>query len=1164
MFKKRDFIIILLLILLLATAVLIFISGRQQFKIGDVDAIIDNDSGIIFVSLPEGSPGIQKVYFNFPFKNNSVYIKKLSAGPTNYGEPEEIQVKSGESFDFEDYISHSIISIKSGKSSIEYDLWITTGDVPIITIETENEIPDEPKIDCTLNILSGQKLYNTARIASEIELVDVREDILKESYSLNIKENRITGDVPQILDFEISKRFRLSALYSDGSLLRQKLAWNIYKSLSNENIAPESRFIELYHNGEYKGVYLLSRRVDRDIFGIANYSRKEEEHSVIYEASNKRSDYSNGTEGFSQIEPDYESDDSYFKPLEELIDFISNADKDSFLEKVESIIDIDNLIDNHILFLLSGSSNELASNQYIYRGNENGDKFCFCPGSYYNYSFGIDENLSRISSREIFYPTRLYNRLYEDETYREKLKERWNYLRKEKITSEDIYELIDRDMLILRVIQERNFKKWPLAADSCKDDFNFIDEIKYIKEFVDERIEWLDDYINNPPLLKIGDTYAFINEKDNTIFCSLPENSATNQRITWEFSDDTELFIEPLNYGKYIKYMNDFELYDNTINNGRYTGDITIFVDSPEEAPKVVERIVKVKGWALNPELKGTTGVDKILVFDGSLRDKSSFLGEADYNLQRSDVAEYFSNESFKYSGFELEIDTHHLKDGIHEIYIYAYSSNYDYSVRIINVSIKNRNSKIFRLENTETIRLERDSYYDFKEFIFHGEMTIKNKIYEEKYDLFITTGDIPLILIKAESLITADIERAEADMKIIYNNPDEKNFINRTVFDFEGKIGIKWRGQSTLSTPKKQYSVETRDEYGEDKNVSLLGMPRESDWILSASYSDKTLIRMPLAFELSNKMGLYAPRTKFVEVFLYQPDKYINNYDYKGIYILTESIKRDKNRVDIQRLDSDDVDLISGGYIIEMTSKNLYNPHEIYIETLTYHYIIKYPNWKNITEKQKQWITDFMNEFEGVLYGDNFKDPENGYRKYIDVDSFIDFIIINELFKNKDVFGKSTFMSLDRDSKLKIGPIWDFDLSSGNNSTDPNAKNNIPELFSMPSNRICNRLFLDPYFVDKFIERWYELRDGTLSDNNIINTTDKMVMELSLEIKHRNFDRWRALGISAYTDPESSLKTHDEIVEQLKKWLLSRAKWIDDNIESLRTFPVNPERFDY
>jgi len=382
MFKKKDLLMILVLCAVLVSSLLFIIFTRDYISIGGVRADIDDKNRTIYVSLPEGSLPDQKIQFNFLFKNNNVFIKKLSYGPKEIEDPSEEKIESGTFIDLGGYISHSKLIVRSAFSDIEYDLWVTTGDVPIITIESDYKIVDEPKVDSTISILSADSGHRKYNIASEIELIDVWEDIPKESYSLNIKENSITGDAPEILDFKTSNRFRLSSSYTDRSFLRQKLAYDIFRQFSDKDLAPESRYAELYVNNSYKGLYLISERVDRNMFSLSNYKKSQDTHSVIYEAVNSKADFTNGEEGFSQVEPDMDTDGPYPGPLLKLADLIVNAERKEFLKDIEDMVDMESVLDNHILFLLAGCTEEQASNNYIYRGNENGARFSFSPGSH--------------------------------------------------------------------------------------------------------------------------------------------------------------------------------------------------------------------------------------------------------------------------------------------------------------------------------------------------------------------------------------------------------------------------------------------------------------------------------------------------------------------------------------------------------------------------------------------------------------------------------------------------------------------------------------------------------------------------------------------------------------------------------------------------------------
>ena len=287
MYKKKDFLIILVFFAVLIISVLFFVFTRDYISIGGEKINIDNRNRIIFVSLPEGSPAVQEISFNFLFKNKNVFIKKLSAGSEEIGDPVEEKINSGTVFDFGSYISHSKLIIRSANSDLEYDLWVTTGDIPIIIIENDDIITDEPKVDCSLSVLSANNTYRRDGIASEIELIDISEVVSKDSYSLNIKENSNTSLGQSSQSFETSKRFKLSSSYMDRSFLREKLSYDIFKQLSDNNFAPDSSYIELYVDNSYKGLYLISERVDRNMFSLSNYKKSDDIHSVIYEAVNR-------------------------------------------------------------------------------------------------------------------------------------------------------------------------------------------------------------------------------------------------------------------------------------------------------------------------------------------------------------------------------------------------------------------------------------------------------------------------------------------------------------------------------------------------------------------------------------------------------------------------------------------------------------------------------------------------------------------------------------------------------------------------------------------------------------------------------------------------------------------------------------------------------------
>ena len=179
------------------------------------------------------------------------------------------------------------------------------------------------------------------------------------------------------------------------------------------------------------------------------------------------------------------------------------------------------------------------------------------------------------------------------------------------------------------------------------------------------------------------------------------------------------------------------------------------------------------------------------------------------------------------------------------------------------------------------------------------------------------SSSNLPIVILDTEGQDIPDEPKITARMQIIDNGPNTRNSVLDTPTGYDGFIGIELRGSSSQAFPKKQYGVETRDEAGDNLNVSLLGMPEENDWVLYAPYSDKSLMRNVLAYELARRMGRYASRTRFVEVVL--------NGDYQGVYVLMEKIKRDRNRVDINNLKEDEIsgDDLTGGYLIRIDRRD-------------------------------------------------------------------------------------------------------------------------------------------------------------------------------------------------------------------------------------------------
>jgi len=366
---------------------------------------------------------------------------------------------------------------------------------------------------------------------------------------------------------------------------------------------------------------------------------------------------------------------------------------------------------------------------------------------------------------------------------------------------------------------------------------------------------------------------------------------------------------------------------------------------------------------------------------------------------------------------------------------------------------------------------------------------------------------------------------------------------------DFGGVGAINMRGKSSMGFPQHQYHFETQNELGEDKNVSILGLPAESDWVLYGPYTDKSLMRNVLSYRWSNEMGEYAPRTRYIEMFLNSDDSVVTMNDYMGVYVLLEKIKISPNRVNITKLEpSDNVEPeITGGYIVK---KDKFDGDDVsFFTSRGQNLIYQDPNGQDLTQAQRDWIRDYYNSFEAALYGPSFADPANGYAKYIDVDSFIATHILVELTKNIDGFRLSTYMYKDRGGKLFQGPAWDYNLSLGNadylNGWIPTGW-----YFTQLGDGdypYWRRLFEDPAFKLRYADRWFALRRDLFATGRLVGMVEDYATLLD-EPAARHFDRWRILG--QYVWPNWFIaKTFREEISWMQTWLANRLAWMDGQI---------------
>ena len=415
--------------------------------------------------------------------------------------------------------------------------------------------------------------------------------------------------------------------------------------------------------------------------------------------------------------------------------------------------------------------------------------------------------------------------------------------------------------------------------------------------------------------------------------------------------------------------------------------------------------------------------------------------------------------------------------------------------------------------------------------------------------------SNLPIILINTYGDSIVDDPRIISDMGIIHNH-SKLNSLSDPYNNYNGKISIELRGSSSQSVfPKKSYSLETQTLNGDNNNVSLLDLPIENDWVLYGAYSDKTLLRNNLTYKLSEQMGYYSPRGRYCELFI--------NNEYMGIYILTEKIKRDKNRVNIKEFNDNDPS--EGGYIIKLDKLTdapidaswcsnfmTFNNDPVCFQ---YHY----PKSSEITIEQKKYIEYFMNDVHLSIATLFNNQSSIDIVENIDFISFIDYLIISELSKDVDAYRISVFMHKDSEAnngRLTMGPLWDYNLSFGNVDfcqssnisgwvleNETSCRTSIPEFWY--------NLLQNDSFRERLIFRWGELRNNVLSFDNIFHHIDSVGFYLK-DAQNRNFEKWDILGEWVWPNYQLGPTYQDEL-NYLKYWIYNRINWIDQNIQEIR-----------
>lgn len=454
------------------------------------------------------------------------------------------------------------------------------------------------------------------------------------------------------------------------------------------------------------------------------------------------------------------------------------------------------------------------------------------------------------------------------------------------------------------------------------------------------------------------------------------------------------------------------------------------------------------------------------------------------------------------------------------------------------------------KLENVVVEEVDGYNVLDIYMSILPADLTGKilyTKIYDENNNCYSTTMQaknfVAGTIYNSKKIASADLTHSGLPV-VILNTPNNEDITSKEEYvenslisilqmdimdEFCELTNVKGRGNSTWGAPKKPYAIKF------NKKKSLMDLPEDKSWVLLANYYDKTLMRNDIAFYLGNEISTldWTPHYQFVDLVL--------NGQYKGIYQLGEKVKVSKKRVNV----GDD------GFLLEVDAKADVGDITFNISHIPQPINIKEPDDVAVDDDNYNFIVNYLTQADAALCSDDFLDEDNGYKKYIDMESFVEWYLINEIAKNNDaIFFTSCYMNLKRGGKLKMGPLWDFDVAFGGYPWEPQATevSNVVEGFYIKDNvHWFIRLFQDPAFVSKVKERFAVYYNNKQALLDYIDTRSALFINKVVE----DNQLWGTLTSTDAT-PEEVKTIYQEKVDYLKTWISSRLEWLYTNINAI------------
>ena len=429
-----------------------------------------------------------------------------------------------------------------------------------------------------------------------------------------------------------------------------------------------------------------------------------------------------------------------------------------------------------------------------------------------------------------------------------------------------------------------------------------------------------------------------------------------------------------------------------------------------------------------------------------------------------------------------------------------------------------------------------------------------------------LSVSNLPILRINTKTRVIQDEPKIPVVMEIFDNGSGQLNQVSANP-SISTIAGIEFRGSTSQADfiflpgyVKKPYGIEIwTDTTGVTaKKMSLVQMPEESDWVLNASYNDRSFMRDFLAQMIAGRLGVLNSKTKFIELII--------NDEYRGVYLLMEKIKQGKNRVPISDLypTENAGDDVTGGYLLKI-DKSSGSPSANFksnytsgiLGTQKCEFQIEYPKYGIITQQQFIYIRDYIQTWERKLMTEDMNDSKASFREMMDMPSFVNYFILNETVRNVDGYRLSSYLYKDKESlggKIKMGPAWDFNIAFGNADYLNGWMTNGFVYKAMENDGGKNDAWQVPFWWNKLVQdasfrkavatRWKEVRKTFLNTNSLFASIDSAQVVLK-EPLNRNFQKFPLMGRKIWPNYYVGSTLTDE-VNWLKNWIQGRLTWLD------------------